>query len=94
MGQEVDVQVQDRGRMFPGGSHRSAQHAGHCYAHLETPFWWTGTCLSWGNTCQSWSGVFKGIAWGAGLIVLVKIFSFAAQVIAILGSEKHLIAKV
>lgn len=23
--------------MFPGGIHRSAQHAGHCHVHPETP---------------------------------------------------------
>lgn len=43
--------------------------------------------------------MFKGItwpgfAWGAGLAMLVKVFSSAAQVIASLGSDKHLIAKV
>lgn len=39
MREEVDAQVQGRSRLsvFPGGSHRSAQHAGCCHVHLETP---------------------------------------------------------
>ena len=48
--------------MFPGGSHRSAQCAGCCHAHLETPH--AAVSFYWGH---AYPGVTH-VSLGAGCL--------------------------